>query len=53
MIPTVPFETFYTIERFAFCKLKVVTLIFISGPAPAILPAKQGKSNSIFNLVKY
>ena len=31
---------------------KVVTLIFISGSGSAISSAKQGKSGSIYNLVK-
>ena len=32
--------------------VKVVTLIFISGHGPAISSAKQGKTGSIYNLVK-
>ena len=32
--------------------VKMVTLIFISGPGLAISSAKQGKSGSIYNLVK-
>ena len=32
--------------------VKAVTLIFISGRASAISSAKQGKSVSIYNLVK-
>ena len=32
--------------------VKAATLIFISGRGPAISSAKQGKSGSIYNLVK-
>ena len=32
--------------------VKAATLIFISGRGSAILSAKQGKSGSIYNLVK-
>ena len=32
--------------------VKAATLIFISGPGSAISSAKQGKSGSIYNLVK-
>ena len=40
------------IKLFALCKLKAVTLIFISGRGSTISSAKQGKSGSIYNLVK-
>ena len=34
------------------CTVKAETLIFISGRGSAISSAKQGKSGSIYNLVK-
>ena len=43
------FELSILIELFA---VKAVTLIFISGRCSAISSAKQGKSGSIYNLVK-
>ena len=39
-------------EIYIFVSVKGVTLIFISGHGSAFSPAKQGKSGSIYNLVK-
>ena len=44
-------DVFTACINFSFT-VKAVTLIFISGHGSAISSAKQGKSGSIYNLVK-
>ena len=48
-----PLKTGFTVFIIFSLTVKAATLIFISGCGSAISSTKQGKSGSIYNLVKY